>query len=266
MRQDRGHALERDARPACRTPLVGRVLPRHRQPGRHRRLLALLHGTGSARAIGAPVDRCCPMRSPGWRRVRWRARSPTCRCTTGPTRCPSRPSRQHSLPMCGSRPLAATLHPNGWPGSRNGVADGHAPPVWINLEYMSAEAYVERFHRLPSPIMSGPLSGQTKWFFYPGFTPATGGLLRETGLMARRAAFDAPAWLAAAGFARSTGHPAREPVLLRTAGAGRRAARSQPGPHPQPVAGHPWAGAGGGGPGSARCTDAPPAAPGPDRL
>lgn len=76
------------------------------------------------------------------------------------------------------------------------VAGGHAAPVWINLEYMSAEPYVERFHRLPSPIMSGPLSGQTKWFFYPGFTPATGGLLREDGLMTQRTSFDGPAWLA----------------------------------------------------------------------
>lgn len=47
-------------------------------------------------------------------------------------------------------------------------------PVWINLEYLSAEAYVERSHGLPSPRPQG-----TKWFFYPGFTPATGGLLRE---------------------------------------------------------------------------------------
>lgn len=68
-------------------------------------------------------------------------------------------------------------------------------PVWLNLEYMSAETYVERCHRLPSPIMTGPLQGQTKWFFYPGFTPRTGGLLRETDLSARQAAFDAQAWL-----------------------------------------------------------------------
>ena len=52
-------------------------------------------------------------------------------------------------------------------------------PVWLNLEYMSAESYVERSHRLPSPVMSGPLKGRTKWFFYPGFTEKTGGLLRE---------------------------------------------------------------------------------------
>ena len=70
-------------------------------------------------------------------------------------------------------------------------------PVWINLEYLSAEGYVERNHRLPSPILSGPAAGWTRWFFYPGFTSATGGLLREPGLMERREAFDRTAWRAA---------------------------------------------------------------------
>jgi uncharacterized repeat protein (TIGR03837 family) len=51
-------------------------------------------------------------------------------------------------------------------------------PVWINLEYLSAEDYVERSHGLPSPQPTG-WGGLTKWFFFPGFTPATGGLLRE---------------------------------------------------------------------------------------
>jgi uncharacterized repeat protein (TIGR03837 family) len=73
------------------------------------------------------------------------------------------------------------------------------PPVWINLEYLSAEPYVERCHGLPSPVTSGPLKGLTKWFFYPGFTAATGGLLREANLLARQAAFDPPGWLAAHG-------------------------------------------------------------------
>ena len=50
-------------------------------------------------------------------------------------------------------------------------------PVWINLEYLSAEAHVERLHGLPSPVMSGPACGLQKWFFYPGFTAQTGGLL-----------------------------------------------------------------------------------------
>lgn len=58
-------------------------------------------------------------------------------------------------------------------------------PVWLNLEYLSAESYVERCHGLPSPVMSGPLAGRMRWFFYPGFTPATGGLLREPDLLER---------------------------------------------------------------------------------
>lgn len=66
--------------------------------------------------------------------------------------------------------------------------------VWINLEYLSAEGYVERCHRLPSPVRSGAAEGGVKWFFYPGFTPATGGLLREADLLERQAQFDAAAW------------------------------------------------------------------------
>jgi len=81
------------------------------------------------------------------------------------------------------------------------AGDGARPPVWINLEYLSAEGYVERSHTLPSPQMSGPARGLTKWFFYPGFTKATGGLLREPGLETEQAAFDRTAWLAAQGLA-----------------------------------------------------------------
>ncbi len=68
-------------------------------------------------------------------------------------------------------------------------------PVWINLEYLSAEGYVERSHGLPSPQRNG----LKKWFFYPGFTPRTGGVLREAGLADARAAFDRSDWLAALG-------------------------------------------------------------------
>lgn len=74
-------------------------------------------------------------------------------------------------------------------------------PLWINLEYLSAEPYVERSHRLPSLQSSGPGAGCTRWFFYPGFTPRTGGLLREAGLMERQAAFDRAAWRARHGIA-----------------------------------------------------------------
>jgi uncharacterized repeat protein (TIGR03837 family) len=75
------------------------------------------------------------------------------------------------------------------------------PPVWINLEYLSAEDYVERSHGLPSPQQNGPGRGLTKWFYYPGFTARTGGQLREPDLAARRAAFDRGAWLQAQGIA-----------------------------------------------------------------
>lgn len=68
-------------------------------------------------------------------------------------------------------------------------------PVWINLEYLSAEAAVERLHGLPSPQLGGPGRGLTKWFFYPGFTPGTGGLVREPASLAARQALDGPAWL-----------------------------------------------------------------------
>ncbi len=59
-------------------------------------------------------------------------------------------------------------------------------PVWINLEYLSAEDWVEGCHKLPSPHPSLPL---VKYFFFPGFTPKTGGLLLESDLLARRDAF-----------------------------------------------------------------------------
>ena len=73
--------------------------------------------------------------------------------------------------------------------------------AWINLEYLSAESYVARCHRLPSLIMSGPGAGLTRWFFYPGFTPDTGGLLREPDLRDRQATFDRNAWRAEQGVA-----------------------------------------------------------------
>jgi uncharacterized repeat protein (TIGR03837 family) len=47
-------------------------------------------------------------------------------------------------------------------------------PVWINLEYLSAENWVVGCHGLPSPQ-----ADLQKHFFFPGFVPGTGGLLRE---------------------------------------------------------------------------------------
>ena len=85
------------------------------------------------------------------------------------------------------------------PSSAGGRFDSRTAPTWINLEYLSAEPWVERMHALPSPVQHGPAAGRTKWFFYPGFTPHTGGLLREQDLAARRQAFDGAAWLQAQG-------------------------------------------------------------------
>lgn len=79
------------------------------------------------------------------------------------------------------------------------ASGGHG--AWINLEYLSAEPYVERLHGLPSPVFRGAGEGLTKRFFYPGFTAATGGLLREPDLAARQAAFDRASWLTAHGIA-----------------------------------------------------------------
>lgn len=56
-------------------------------------------------------------------------------------------------------------------------------PIWLNLEGLSAEAWVEGCHTLPSPHRQLPL---TKYFYFPGFTAKTGGLLRENDLLQRR--------------------------------------------------------------------------------
>ncbi len=58
-------------------------------------------------------------------------------------------------------------------------------PVWINLEYLSAEEWVSGCHGLPS-VQS---NGLRKSFFFPGFLPTTGGLLRERDLIATRQGF-----------------------------------------------------------------------------
>jgi uncharacterized repeat protein (TIGR03837 family) len=52
-------------------------------------------------------------------------------------------------------------------------------PLWLNLEYLSAEDWVEGCHALPSPQPHLPLH---KYFFFPGFSAATGGLIQEAAL------------------------------------------------------------------------------------
>lgn len=62
------------------------------------------------------------------------------------------------------------------------------PPCWLNLEYLSAESWVEGCHGLNSPQQ-----GLNKQFFFPGFSAKTGGLLCEAGLVAKRQCFQADA-------------------------------------------------------------------------
>ncbi|MGL5947552.1 MAG: elongation factor P maturation arginine rhamnosyltransferase EarP [Aeromonas sp.] len=72
-------------------------------------------------------------------------------------------------------------------------AAGQPTPVWLNLEYLSAEAWVDECHALASPQRvarpHAPAASLTKYFFFPGFTACTGGLLCEPGLLATRRAW-----------------------------------------------------------------------------
>lgn len=54
--------------------------------------------------------------------------------------------------------------------------------LWLNLDYLSAEPWVDSFHAQPSP----QANGLVKHFFFPGFTAQTGGLLREKHLLQER--------------------------------------------------------------------------------
>jgi uncharacterized repeat protein (TIGR03837 family) len=45
--------------------------------------------------------------------------------------------------------------------------------IWINLEYLTAEAWADDMHLMPSPQNNG----LNKYFYFPGFTPKAGGVL-----------------------------------------------------------------------------------------
>jgi uncharacterized repeat protein (TIGR03837 family) len=74
------------------------------------------------------------------------------------------------------------------PGYIAAMAQREPRPVWINYEGLSAEAWVEGCHTLPS---MHPRLKLTKHFFFPGFNAKTGGLLREQGLLDARDRFQA---------------------------------------------------------------------------
>jgi len=66
------------------------------------------------------------------------------------------------------------------------MANASRPPVWVVLEYLSAEPWIDASHALPSRHPRLPL---TRWFWFPGFTTKTGGVLREADLLDTRDAF-----------------------------------------------------------------------------
>ena len=166
--------------PPLRWDLFCRVVDNFGDIGVCWRLAADLAGRGHAVRLwvddASALAWLAPSGAPGVEVVRWTADAPVC------------------------EPAEVVIEAFGCdppPGFVARMAAMARPPVWINLEYLSAESYVERSHRLPSPQHGGPGRGLTKWFFYPGFTAATGGLMREPGLEAARSAFDASGWLGA---------------------------------------------------------------------
>ncbi|HDZ08913.1 hypothetical protein LCGC14_0139210 [marine sediment metagenome] len=64
-----------------------------------------------------------------------------------------------------------------------------APPRWVNLEYLSAESWIEDYHgqlslqTVTHPDLPSAATTLCKTFFFPGFTSGTGGLLREHDLL-----------------------------------------------------------------------------------
>jgi uncharacterized repeat protein (TIGR03837 family) len=60
------------------------------------------------------------------------------------------------------------------------------PPLWINLEYLSAEGWVMDCHGLKS---IHPATGLEQTFWFPSVTESSGGLIREATLIAKRDEF-----------------------------------------------------------------------------
>ena len=71
------------------------------------------------------------------------------------------------------------------PAYMEAMAERERTPLWLNLDYLSAEDWVVGCHGLPSV----KFKSVQKYFFFPGFRPGTGGLLREAGLLERRQGF-----------------------------------------------------------------------------
>jgi uncharacterized repeat protein (TIGR03837 family) len=86
--------------------------------------------------------------------------------------------RRHDLPQVMVEAFGCNLPEH----LRRQMAQATQQPLWLNLEYLSAEEWVGGCHGLSSPQGDG----LKKFFFFPGFTPDTGGLVREQDLLQRR--------------------------------------------------------------------------------
>ncbi|WP_299496571.1 elongation factor P maturation arginine rhamnosyltransferase EarP [uncultured Shewanella sp.] len=79
------------------------------------------------------------------------------------------------------------------------------PPVWINLDYLTAESWIDDCHGLASLLSDG----QQRYFFFPGFSSKSGGLICEHELFKQQTMWlnDAHAqhhWLTHLGFTQLT--------------------------------------------------------------
>jgi uncharacterized repeat protein (TIGR03837 family) len=118
---------------------------------------------------------------------------------------------QRLAPDCSAGPVEVLPWPHQWlaadtadvvieafaceppPAYIEAMATRARPPVWLNLEYLSAESWVAECHGMSSPHPRLPL---VKHFYFPGFESGTGGLLRERDYDTRRRAFDEAAFRA----------------------------------------------------------------------
>lgn len=121
----------------------------------------------------------------------------------GPKAAPAAPEPRehaHDGPPDGDDVVVSAFHAALPDALRASLAGAPRRPLWVQLEYLSAEDWVASCHGLRS---TKPLDGAVEHFYYPGFDERTGGLLRERELFARRDAFvGSPCqrdWLAALG-------------------------------------------------------------------
>ena len=66
--------------------------------------------------------------------------------------------------------------------AKHSMSQRDPAPMWLNLEYLSAESWIDECHGLPSRQPNG----LTKYFFFPGFTARSGGVICERSLLSER--------------------------------------------------------------------------------